>query len=138
MTLNGLQTNIMRIREKEGTLDIQRMIDHIRQRPDFDKAGMVLAHNGVVRGTSRDGRKVSGLTVSVDHEKLARILEKEKKTPGILEIMIEIAENRHLAVGDDVMVLVIAGDIRDTVLRVMERTLNAVKETVTSKTEFFV
>lgn len=113
------------------------MINQIRQRPDFDKAGMVLAHNGVVRGTSRDGRKVSGLRVCVDHKKLAQILEKEKQTPGILDILIEIAEDRVLAVGDDVMVLVVAGDIRDTVLRVLERTLNAVKTTVTSKTEFF-
>jgi molybdopterin synthase catalytic subunit len=41
-------------------------------------------------------------------------------------------------VGDDVMVLVVAGDIRDTVIAVLERTLNAVKSTVTSKTEFFI
>ncbi len=119
-------------------MDIQRMINQIKQRPDFDKVGMVLAHNGVVRGTSRDGRKVSGLTVSVDHEKLEQILEKERQTPGILDIIIEIAEDQHLAVGEDVMVLVVAGDIRDTVITVLERTLNAVKTTVTSKTEFFV
>jgi molybdopterin synthase catalytic subunit len=119
-------------------LDIQHIINQIKQRQDFDKVGMVLAHNGVVRGTSRDGRKVSGLKVSVDHEKLEQILEKERQTPGILDIIIEIAEDMHLAVGDDVMVLVVAGDIRDTVIRVLERTLNAVKSTVTSKTEFFV
>jgi molybdopterin synthase catalytic subunit len=119
-------------------MDLSRIIKQIKQRPDFDKVGMVLAHNGVVRGTSRDGRKVSGLTVSVDHEKLNQILEKEKQTPGILDIIIEIAEDKHLLVGDDVMVLVVAGDIRDTVIAVLERTLNAVKETVTSKTEFFV
>ena len=119
-------------------MDLSRIIKQIKQRPDFDKVGMVLAHNGVVRGTSRDGRKVSGLTVSVDHEKLNQILEKEKQTPGILYIIIEIAQDKHLLVGDDVMVLVVAGDIRDTVITVLERTLNAVKETVTSKTEFFV
>jgi molybdopterin synthase catalytic subunit len=119
-------------------LDIQHIINQIKQRQDFDKVGMVLAHNGVVRGTSRDGRKVSGLKVSVDHEKLEQILEKERQTPGILDIIIEIAEDQHLAVGDDVMVLVVAGDIRDTVISVLERTLNAVKTTVTNKTEFFI
>lgn len=122
---------------QEVKLDIQRIINQIKQRPDFDKAGMILAHNGVVRGTSRDGRKVSGLTVAVDHEKLEQILERERRTPGILDIVIEIAEDRHLNVGDDVMALVVAGDIRETVLSVLERTLNAVKATVTSKTEFF-
>ena len=119
-------------------MDIQHIINQIKQRPDFDKVGMILAHNGVVRGTSRDGRKVSGLKVSVDHEKLEQILEKERQTPGILDIIIEIAEDKHLVVGDDVMALVVAGDIRDTVIPVLERTLNAVKATVTSKTEFFI
>ena len=119
-------------------MDLQHIIDQIKQRSDFDKVGMILAHNGVVRGTSRDGRKVSGLRVSVDHEKLRRILEVARRTPGIVDIVIEIAEDRHLSVGEDVMLLVVAGDIRDTVIKVLERTLNAVKETVTSKTEFFV
>lgn len=119
-------------------MDIQKMIDQIRQRPDFDQAGMVLLHNGVVRGTSRDGRRVSGLTVSVDHEKLSHIIEKEKQTPGILDIRVAINEGRPLSVGDDVMMLVVAGDIRETVIRVLERSLNAIKTTVTRKTEFFL
>ena len=118
-------------------MDIARMIQQIRNQPGFDRVGMILAHNGVVRGTSRDGRKVSGLSVSVDHETLERILETERQTPGIFDIRIEIVEDRHLSVGDDVMALVVAGDIRDTVIRVLERTLNAVKATVTSKTEFY-
>jgi len=122
---------------KGDKMDIARMMQQIRQQPGFDRVGMILAHNGVVRGTSRDGRKVSGLSVSVDHERLEEILETERRTPGIFDIRIEIVEGRRLSVGDDVMALVVAGDIRDTVIRVLERTLNAVKTTVTSKTEFF-
>lgn len=113
------------------------MMQHIRQQPGFERVGMILAHNGVVRGTSRDGRKVSGLSVFVDHGRLQEILETERQTPGIFDIRIEIAEGRHLLVGDDIMALVVAGDIRDTVIHVLERTLNAVKVTVTSKTEFY-
>ena len=119
-------------------MDIQGMIDQIRQRPDFDQAGMVLVHNGVVRGTSRDGRRVSGLRVSVDHEKLSRIIEKEKQTPGILDIRVAINEGKVLSVGEDVMLLAVVGDIRETVIRVLERTLDAIKTTVTRKTEFFL
>ncbi|TES89938.1 MAG: molybdenum cofactor biosynthesis protein MoaE [Desulfobacteraceae bacterium] len=118
-------------------MDLTRMIDSIKRHPDYHQAGMILCHNGVVRDTSRDGRKVSGLTISVDHKKLRQVVETYKKKPGIVEILVEIAENKKLVVGDDVMFLVVAGDIRETVIRVLTDTLNAIKSTVTHKTEFF-
>ena len=118
-------------------MNLNRMIDSIKKHPDYHHAGMILCHNGVVRDTSRDGRKVSGLTISVDHEKLSRVVETNKKKPGIVEILVEIAENKKLAVGDDVMFLVVAGDIRENVIAVLSDTLNAIKTTVTQKTEFF-
>ena len=118
-------------------MDLTHMIDTIKNHPEYHRAGMVLCHNGVVRDTSRDGRKVSGLTLSVDHEKLRQVVETSKRKPGIVEILVEIAENRNLAVGDDVMLLVVAGDIRENVIAVLSDTLNAIKTTVTQKTEFF-
>lgn len=119
-------------------MNITHMIDTIKNHPAYHRAGMILCHNGVVRDTSRDGRKVSGLTLSVDHEKLRQVIEMNKERPGIVEILVEIAENRNLAVGDDVMLLVVAGDIRENVITVLSDTLNAIKTTVTQKTEFFV
>jgi molybdopterin synthase catalytic subunit len=119
-------------------MNLTHMIDSIKKHPDYHRAGMILCHNGVVRETSRDGRRVSGLTLSVDHEKLRQVIETYKKRPGIVEILVEIAENRNLAVGDDVMLLVVAGDIRENVIAVLNDTLNAIKATVTQKTEFFV
>ncbi len=119
-------------------MDMNHLIGRIKKHPDYNQAGMILCHNGVVRRTSRDGRKVSGLRVKVDHDKLEAILEEQKKRTGIIEILIEIEEEKDLAVGDDVMRLVVAGDIRENVLSTLTDTLNAVKETVTSKTEFFI
>jgi molybdopterin synthase catalytic subunit len=112
------------------------MIESIKGNPDYDKVGMILCHNGVVRGTSRDGRAVKGLRVAVDHQKLADIVSAQKKIPGIVDIKVEIAEDRDLAVGDDVMLLLVAGDIRENVIKVLTDTLNLIKSTVTSKTEF--
>jgi len=119
-------------------MDIAAMIADIRRRPDFRKAGMLLAHNGVVRETSRDGRKVKGLRVAVDHVRLDRILASQRKRPGIIDIRVAIAEDRDLAVGEDVMILVVAGDIRENVIAVLTDTLNQIKTTVTEKTEYFV
>ena len=118
-------------------MSLTRLIDNIKKHPDYHQAGMILCHNGVVRSTSRDGRKVSGLTISVDNKKLEQVIASSKKTPGIVEILVEINENRKLSVGDDVMFLVVAGDIRENVIQVLADTLNAIKTTVTSKTEFF-
>ena len=118
-------------------MNLTHLIDTIKKHPDYDKAGMILCHNGVVRSTSRDGRKVSGLTITVDQVKLQEVIDEHKKKTGIIEILVEIADNKNLSVGDDVMLLVVAGDIRDNVITALSDTLNAIKTTVTSKTEFF-
>jgi len=118
-------------------MDLQHMIDAIKRHPAYHEAGMILCHNGVVRNTSRDGRRVSGLRIAVDHDKLRHVVEKYKKTPGIIEILVEIAEDRDLSVGDDVMCLVVAGDIRENVIETLKNTLDDIKTSVTSKTQFF-
>jgi len=126
------------IKEHGEQMDINLMLEAIKKHPDYEKVGMILCHNGVVRGTSRDGRAVEGLRVAVDHQKLAHIISEQKKIAGIVDIKVEIAEDRDLAVGDDVMLLLVAGDIRENVIAVLTDTLNLIKGTVTSKTEFFV
>ena len=119
-------------------MDLTRMLDSIKRHPAYHRAGMILCHKGIVRGTSRDGRKVSGLSIVVDHDKLQQVIETHKKKPGIIEILVEIAENRTLNVGEDIMLLVVAGDIRENVITVLNDTLNDIKKTVTNKIEFYM
>lgn len=119
-------------------MDIPGMIAEVRRNPEFPKAGMLLVHNGIVRATSRDGRRVTGLRVGVDHTRLDRILAEQRNRQGIIDIRVAIAEDRDLCVGDDVMVLIVAGDIRENVIAVLTDTLNLIKKTVTEKTEYFV
>ncbi len=136
--LNAGYQNSVKYYAIRGVMDILRMLDKVKHHPEYDRVGMILCHNGIVRSTSRDGRKVSGLRVSVDHEKLAQIISEQKKKPGILDIQVEIAEDKDLRVGDDVMLLVVAGDIRENVIAVLTETLNIIKSTVTSKTEYYL
>lgn len=117
-------------------MNITALIEKVKQHPDFRRAGMILCHNGVVRETSRDGTPVIGLRVAVDHERLADILKKQRRQPGIVDIQVEIAENEDLKIGDDVMGLVVAGDIRENVIAVLADTLDQIKKTVTQKTEY--
>jgi molybdopterin synthase catalytic subunit len=118
-------------------MDIKQMLDKVKQRRDYPQVGMIVCHNGVVRGTSRDGRKVNGLRVAVNQEKLAQTIDKYKARGGITEILVQIDADRDLAVGDDVMLLVVAGDIRETVIATLSDTLNEIKTSVTTKTEYF-
>lgn len=119
-------------------MNMQNMMDRIKSHPDYPRAGMILCHNGVVRYNSRDGEKVSGLRVKVDHARLDSIIAEEKKRPGIVEILIHINEDKDLKVGDDVMFLVVAGDIRENVIKTLTDTLNRVKTEATSKEQFYL
>ena len=119
-------------------MSMDDLVAQIKQHPQYDKVGMILCHNGVVRGTSRDGRKVRGLKVAVDYDKLDRIIVEQKERVGIVEILVQINAGRDLRVGDDVMHLVVAGDIRENVIAGLTETLNLIKSTVTTKTEYFV
>lgn len=119
-------------------MNVQPLIDRIKAHPDSAKIGMVLCHNGIVRGASREGRPVTGLKVSVDEAKLAEVLATHRRMPGIVDIQVEIAADTPLAVGDDVMVLVVGGDIRENVIAALSDTLNAIKSEVTGKTQFFI
>jgi molybdopterin synthase catalytic subunit len=119
-------------------MSIAKALDKIKRHPDFEKVGMILCHNGVVRATTRDGRKVKGLRVAVDHEKLEKIIIEQSQKPGIVDIQVNIVENRNLAVGDDIMHLIVAGDIRENVISVLKETLDAIKTKVTKKTEYFM
>jgi len=74
----------------------------------------------------------------VDHDKLKQVISEHKQRPGIVEILVHINENRDLSLGDDVMYLVVAGDIRENVISTLNDTLNAIKSQLTKKTEFFV
>ncbi len=118
-------------------MNLEGLIRSVKQGPDYAKVGMMLCHVGVVRATSRDGRPTTGLRVTVDRQRLDEVLAAQRRRPGIVDIRVEIDADRDLAVGDEVMHIVVAGDIREHVIETLTDTLNAIKTTVTRKTEYF-
>jgi len=116
-------------------MDMNALINVIKSRPDYHRVGMILCHNGVVRGSSRDGSPVHRVRVAADHETIQRIVDEQKLRPGIMEILYEINEG-DLNVGDDLLAIVVAGDIREHVIPVLTDTLNLIKAHGTKKTEF--
>lgn len=118
-------------------MDLNALLAQIKGHLNYAKVGMVLFHQGVVRATARDGRPVNGLRVSVDYDRLEQVIAEQKERDGIVEILVQINADRDLKVGDDVMALVVAGDIRENVMAVLSDTLNTIKSEVTHKTEHF-
>lgn len=113
------------------------MINRIKSHPRYPGVGMILCHNGVVRGTSRDGRSVSSLEVRIDKGRLKELLATYKQKPGITDILVEINEGT-LRVGDDIMAVVVAGDIREHVFSVLQELVDKIKKDVVRKREHFV
>lgn len=116
------------------TLDIEAMRSRLKAAAN-GRAGMILIHNGVVRNSSRGGDPVCRIDVSVNRARLEEILNDARQSAGIVAVEAEINEG-VLNVGDDVMLLGVAGDIRDNVLNCLTTTLNRIKKEVTSKKEY--
>ncbi|MBE9547583.1 MAG: molybdenum cofactor biosynthesis protein MoaE [Proteobacteria bacterium] len=115
-------------------MNLSDMIKKVKEHPEYHKAGMILCHNGVVRETSRDGKPVSRLEVKADRERLAEIVAEMKKRPGIIEALAEVNEGSLLA-GDDIMLVVVAGDFRENVFPVLMDAIDIIKRDVTRKVE---
>jgi len=115
-------------------LDMNRMIEIIKKNQDFEKVGMILCHNGIVRGYSKDGRKVKALKVKLDNAKLTNLINRIKRKPGIIDVLVDIREG-ELSIGEDIMYVVIAGDIRENVFPALKEVVNSIKSYVIKKEE---
>jgi molybdopterin synthase catalytic subunit len=119
-------------------MELASLIEEIKQHPRFDEVGMVLSQSGYVRRLSRNGKEVTGFQVDVDDEKCRQVINEELTKPGIVDIKLEFNAGKVLGIGDEVMLLVVAGDNRDNVFASLERTLNRLEEVgAKSKKEFF-
>ena len=100
-----------------------------------DHVGMMLVHNGVVRGWSRkDHAPVSSITVSHDQAKMDAICHEMEQRPGIFAIVAQ-ANGGELQPGDDLLLLVVAGDIRENVKATFAELLDRIKSEAVIKQE---
>ncbi len=116
-------------------MDISKTINTLKARHDFsDHVGMILVHNGTVRGWSRQDRSsVTAIEVKADTDRIAVLREEFLQFPGIYDIVIE-ARSGLLKPGDDLLFIVVAGDIREHVKPVLSELLERIKgEAVTKK-----
>lgn len=118
-------------------MDTTKTLAELKKRPGFaDNVGMVLVHNGVVRSWSRkDHSTVTSLQVTPDYEKMNAICAELEAREGIFCIIAEAAEGIRMP-GDDLLFLVVAGDIRENVKAVFAELLDRIKAEAVIKQEF--
>ena len=117
-------------------MDISKAIQELKKRPGFtDQVGMVLIHNGVVRNWSRaDRSRVSALEVRPDLAKIEKIREEYLRREGIFDIVIHACVGTFQP-GDDLLFIIVAGDLRENVKPVLAELLDRIKAEAVEKRE---
>ena len=110
------------------------LVEKVKKEVDPAKVGMIVCHNGVVRGTSRAGLPAEFLEIDLDRSAWDRVIHEMRCEPGIAAIEAHLFTGVR-QVGDDVMLVVVAGDIRENVFPVLERTVNRLKVEAVLKKE---
>ncbi len=120
---------------KSKSVSMDQLIARVKAHPKISNVGMILCHNGIVRGLDRSGKeKVSGLNVRCHREKIEEIRSWAETQPGIVCVIIEALEG-ELRVGDDLLYVVVAGDIRGNVISAFTGIMDRVKSEGVSKLE---
>lgn len=105
-----------------------------KKHKDAAKVGMYLCHNGVVRESAkaqvRDGatdtEPVRGMVFSYDSAKTEAVLEEALTLPGIYYARVWLNEGM-LSVGEDLMYVLIGGDIRPHVVDALNHVVGRLK-----------
>lgn len=98
------------------------------------KCGMFLTHNGVVRETARakvrmgdaNAAPVTGMYFAYDSKKVDEAIAKTYEMDGIYFIRVWLNEG-ELKVGDDIMYVMIGGDIRPHVIDALQSLVGTIK-----------
>lgn len=115
-------------------MKLEEMVARIKVHPRIAEAGMILCHNGIVRGSSKGGERVSEIRVKARHGALAELIAEIKARPGIIEVLAELNEGT-LKVGEDIMLVAIAGDVRENVFPALQHLIRQIKQQITEKEE---
>lgn len=117
-------------------MDISQAIAELKKLPGFaDNVGMVLVHNGTVRGWSRaDHSTVTAIEITPDREKMLAICREIEQRPGIFRVVAHANEGL-MHPGDDVLFLIVAGDIRENVKPALSDLLDRIKSEAVTKRE---
>ena len=108
------------------------------------KIGMYLTHNGVVRETAKaqvrhdkkETKPVCGMLFSYDAQKVDAVIADTYAMDGIYYVKVWLNQGK-LSVGDDLMYVLIGGDIRPRVIDAMQYLVGRIKNECVTETELY-
>ena len=108
------------------------------------KIGMYLTHNGIVRKSAKakvrygedNTRAVTGMLFSYDQEKVEEVISETYQLDGIYYVKAWLNEGT-LQVGDDIMYVLIGGDIRPHVVDALQFLVGKLKNECVKETEIY-
>ncbi len=119
---------------KKAPPSIDQWLKEAKAAPAAAQEGMFLVHNGVVRRTPRSqvrqgvdhGLLVKGMEFAYNGAKVDAAIAETYKMDGIFHVKVWLNEGT-LAVGDDIMYVLIGGDIRPHVIDALQFLVGKIK-----------
>ena len=127
---------------KKTPPSIDAWLKEAKSHESAPRIGMYLTHNGTVRQTAKakvrygaeDTKEVTGMIFSYDESKVNAVIADTYKMDGIYYIKVWLNEG-ELTVGDDIMYVLIGGDIRPRVVDALQYLVSRIKNECVVETE---
>ena len=119
---------------KKESPSMDRWLREAKEDPAAADCGMFLVHNGTVRQTARakvrqgkqDAETVTGMLFRYDQAGVERAIEATRQMEGIYYIRVWLNEG-ELSLGDDIMYVLVGGDIRPHVIDALQALVGNIK-----------
>ena len=129
---------------KKTSPSVDQWLREAKSDPAAKDCGMSLVHNGTVRQTAkakvREGKEntedVTGMVFRYDAGKVRSAIEQAKQMPGIFYVRVWLNEG-ELDVGDDIMLVLVGGDIRPHVIDALQSLVGTIKNKCVVEEELF-
>lgn len=127
---------------KKAPPSMDQWLKQAKADPEALQEGMYLVHNGVVRQTPKDkvrngiddGTEVIGMEFSYDKAKVDEVIKQTYKLDGIFHVRVWLNQG-DLELGDDIMYVLIGGDIRPNVIDALQFLVERVKNNCVTEIE---
>jgi molybdopterin synthase catalytic subunit len=127
---------------KKKSPSMDEWLKEAKADPTASQEGMFLVHNGVVRQTPKakvrqgidDGSSVKGMEFDYDAAKVDAAIAEAYKMDGIFHIRVWLNRGK-LELGDDIMYVLIGGDIRPRVIDALQFLVGKIKSECVTEIE---